>query len=55
MSGFTEVINRSSENPVFLKTIDDSVTLWYDLFQNVDSHYCYILNLSSTNALHMLL
>ena len=37
MSGFTEVKNRTSDNPVFLKTVDDAVTLWFDLKQDVDA------------------
>lgn len=36
MTDFTRV-TESEENPVFIKTIGDKVTLWFDLEQNIDA------------------
>ena len=37
MNGFTRVSDGTSDNPVFIKTLGDSVTLWFDLEQNIDA------------------
>ena len=37
MSGFTRVASNSSGQPLFIKTLGDSVTLWFDLEQNIDA------------------
>ena len=35
MSGFTRVIDGSGGEPVFVKTLGDSITLWFDLEQDI--------------------
>jgi len=37
LSGYTQNMNESTESPIFLKTLGDSVTLWFDLEQNIDA------------------
>jgi tetratricopeptide (TPR) repeat protein len=37
MSGFTRVSDGASEQPIFIKTLGDSITLWFDLEQNIDA------------------
>lgn len=37
VSGFTRVAAEETELPVFVKTLGDSVTLWFDLEQNIDA------------------
>lgn len=37
MSGFTRVSAGTSDQPIFLKTLGDSVTLWFDLEQDIDA------------------
>ena len=37
MSGYTRVMDDSNGKPVFLKTLGDSVTLWFDLEQDIDA------------------
>lgn len=37
MSGFTRVSGSTSDDPVFIKTLGDSVTLWFNLEQNIDA------------------
>lgn len=37
VSGFTRVSSGETEAPVFVKTLGDSVTLWFDLEQNIDA------------------
>lgn len=37
MSGFTRVQNAGSDCPVFIKTLGDSVTLWFEPSQDIDS------------------
>lgn len=37
VSGFTRVASEEAEAPVFVKTLGDSVTLWFDLEQNIDA------------------
>ncbi len=37
MSGFTRVTNQTTDMPVFIKTLGDSVTLWFDLEQDIDA------------------
>lgn len=37
VSGYTRVINNNSDNPVFIKTLGDSVTLWFDLEQDINA------------------
>lgn len=36
-SGFTRVSTYDANQPVFIKTLGDSVTLWFDLEQNIDA------------------
>lgn len=36
MSGYTEIKEENSQRPVFLKTPGDSVTLWFDLSEDID-------------------
>ncbi len=37
MTGFTRVINQDTDEPVFIKTLGDAVTLRFDLAQNIDA------------------
>lgn len=37
MSGFTRVTNNQTDNPIFIKTLGDSITLWFDLEQDINS------------------
>lgn len=37
LSGFTRVTDNGSDNPIFIKTLGDSVTLWFDLEQNISA------------------
>ena len=37
MSGFTRVTDNTTDNPIFIKTLGDSVTLWFDLEQDIDA------------------
>ncbi len=37
MSGFTRVSDKDGQAPVFIKTLGDSVTLWFNLEQNIDA------------------
>ena len=37
MSGFTRIYNGSTDDPVFIKTLGDSVTLWFELEQDIDA------------------
>ena len=37
ISGFTRVTENGSDNPVFIKTLGDSVTLWFELEQNINA------------------
>ena len=36
MNGFTRVSEGTSNNPIFVKTVGDSVTLWFDLEQSIN-------------------
>ena len=36
-SGFTRVTTNDAGQPVFIKTLGDSVTLWFDIEQNIDA------------------
>lgn len=36
-SGFTRVTNDDAGDPIFIKTLGDTITLWFDLEQNIDS------------------
>ena len=36
ISGYTRIKNSENENPIFLKTVGDTVTLWFELEQNID-------------------
>lgn len=36
MSGYTRVIGKNDGNPIFIKTLGDSVTLWFELEQDID-------------------
>ncbi len=36
VSGFTRVITEDTDCPVFLKTVGDTVTLWFNLSQDID-------------------
>ena len=36
MSGFTRVADKETEHPTFIKTLGDSITLWFDLQQSID-------------------
>ena len=36
MSGFTRVSENANKDPVFLKTLGDKVTLWFDLEQDIN-------------------
>lgn len=36
MSGFTRVSEDKSANPIFIKTLGDKVTLWFDLEQDIN-------------------
>ena len=37
MSDFTRIMNTSSEQPMFIKVLGDSITLWFDIQQNIDA------------------
>ena len=37
MSGFTRKTEDKADNPVFIKTLGDSITLWFDLEQDIDA------------------
>lgn len=37
MSGFTRVNGEGGDNPLFIKTLGDTLTLWFDLEQDIDS------------------
>ena len=37
LSGFTRVTDNGSDNPVFIKTLGDSITLWFDLEQDINA------------------
>lgn len=37
ISGFTRVMDNNSDNPIFIKTLGDSVTLWFDLGQDINA------------------
>lgn len=37
LSGFTRVTDNGSDNPIFIKTLGDSVTLWFDLEQDISA------------------
>ena len=37
ISGFTRVTDNGTDNPIFIKTLGDSVTLWFDLEQNISA------------------
>ena len=37
ISGFTRVSDDGTDNPLFIKTLGDSITLWFDLEQNIDA------------------
>ena len=37
MSGFTRVVDGGTDAPVFIKTLGDSVTLWFELEQDIDA------------------
>lgn len=37
LSGFTRVTDNNSNNPIFIKTLGDSVTLWFELEQNINA------------------
>lgn len=37
MSGFTRVNGENTDTPVFIKTLGDSVTLWFELEQSIDA------------------
>lgn len=37
VSGYTRVTENSTDNPIFIKTLGDSITLWFDLEQNIDA------------------
>lgn len=37
MSGFTRVSGGDTDQPVFIKTLGDDVTLWFDLEQDIDA------------------
>ena len=37
VSGYTRVTENTTDNPVFIKTLGDSITLWFDLEQNIDA------------------
>ena len=37
ISGYTSETDENSDNPVFLKTVDDTVTLWFTLEQDIDN------------------
>ncbi len=36
MSGFTRVTDNETDTPIFIKTLGDSITLWFDLEQDID-------------------
>ncbi len=36
MSGFTRVTDNETDNPIFIKTLGDSITLWFDIEQDID-------------------
>lgn len=36
ISGYTRIKNSENESPIFLKTVGDTVTLWFELEQNID-------------------
>lgn len=36
MSGFTRVTDKETAHPTFIKTLGDSITLWFDLEQDID-------------------
>ena len=36
VSGYTRVVDDNTENPVFLKTVGDKVTLWFSLEQDIN-------------------
>lgn len=36
MSGHTRAIDRGDDGPVFIKTLGDSITLWFELEQDID-------------------
>lgn len=36
-SGFTRVTNDEAGNPIFIKTLGDTITLWFDLEQKIDA------------------
>lgn len=37
VSDFTRVVNESTDSPVFLKNVGDTVTLWFNLDQDIDN------------------
>ena len=37
LTGYTRVTNEETDNPVFLKNVDDKITLWFKLEQDIDS------------------
>ena len=37
LTGFTRVTADENQQPVFIKTLGDSVTLWFDLEQDIDA------------------
>ena len=37
MSGFTRVVDGGTDTPIFIKTLGDSVTLWFELEQDIDA------------------
>lgn len=39
LSGFTRVTDNTTNNPIFIKTLGDSVTLWFDLEQDINALY----------------
>ena len=36
VSGYTSITDENTDNPVFLKTVGDTVTLWFTLEQDID-------------------
>lgn len=37
VSGYTRVTENNTANPIFIKTLGDSITLWFDLEQDIDA------------------
>ena len=37
MSKYTSIVNEKSEQPIFIKTLNDSITLWFDLKQDINA------------------